>query len=259
MKVRVFRIGLWLSLGLAISAAPPALAQFNVTAPPHKPSDDKRDFSGIWTPDQSNIYSYPPQGQRQFPPLKGKYAAAYEATLKAAAEGKPVNDPGAACLPGGMPRIMVNPYPMEVLHNKDRVTILFEYQNQIRRIFLDGRKHPEDIYPTYLGDSIGHWEGDVLVVETIGMRGDTMFDATGIPHSEKISVVERIYKEGPTKLVNDITSIDPEALNKPWTVKRTYTLRPDYQIMENVCLENNRNPVDANGVTTTILADGVVK
>lgn len=258
MRLGIFKVSLIAALAFGASA-PVAMAQYNSTAPLHNPSADKRDFSGIWTPDQSNIYSYPARGQRQHPPLKGKYAADYETVLKAAAEGKVTNDPGANCLPGGMPRIMVNPYPMEILHNKDRVTILFEYQNQIRRIFLDGRKHPEDIYPTYLGDSIGHWEGDVLVIETIGMRGDTMFDATGIPHSDKITVVERIYKESPTKLVDDITSIDPEALKEPWTVKRTYTLKPDFQIMENICLENNRNPVDANGVTRTILADGVVK
>ncbi len=244
--------------GLGMGAAP-ALAQFNATAPDRRPSADKRDFSGVWTPDQSNFYSYPARGERQHPPLKGKYATEYEAVLKAASEGKVTNDPGANCIPGGMPRIMVNPYPMEILHTKDRVTILFEYQNQIRRLFLDGRKHPEDIYPTYLGDSIGRWEGDVLVVETIGLRGDTMYDASGIPHSDKLVVTERIYKESPDKLVDEITTVDPEALSQPWTVKRTYSFRTDWQVMENICQENNRNPVDANGVTRTILADGVVK
>ena len=86
-----------------------------------------------------------------------------------------------------------------------------------------------------------------------------MFDATGIPHSDKLTVVEKIYKESPTKLVDEITAKDPEALSEPWTVKRTYSLKPDWQVMENICLENNRNPVDENGVTRTILADGVVK
>jgi hypothetical protein len=250
----------WLMIGAALVALP-AAAQFNPTAPVRQPSADKRDFGGVWTPDQSNIYSYPPPGQRQHPPLKGKYAEAYEGVLKAAAAGQVINDPGAACIPGGMPRIMVNPYPMEILHNRDRLTILFEYQNQVRRLFLDGRKHPsgDDLYPTYLGDSIGRWEGDALVVETIGLRADTMFDATGIPHSDKLTVSERIYKESPTKLVDEITAIDPEALSQPWTVKRTYSFRSDWQVMENICLENNRNPVDANGVTRTILADGVVK
>ncbi len=98
------------------------------------------------------------------------------------------------------------------------------------------------------------------MVETVGLRGDTMFDASGIPHSDKITVVERLYKESPTKLDRrDHRHRSRGASSQPWAVKRTYEFRSDWQVMENICLENNRNPVDANGVTRTILADGVVK
>ena len=249
---------LTLSAALALTAGSVAAQAINETAAPKPPSSNPRDFTGIWTPDQGNIYSYPPRGTVQTPPLTPKYAEQYRKVIASAQQGVVLNDPGANCIPGGMPRIMVNPYPMEILQQPDRVTFLFEYQNQIRRVFMDGRKHPPEIDPTYLGHSIARWEGDVLVIETVGLRGDTMFDATGIPHSDKLKVVERIYKESPTKLVDEITAIDPEALSQPWTVKRTYTYRPDFQIMENVCLENNRNPVDEQGRTRTVLANGAL-
>ena len=255
MKIRA--ISLSIMLGLIGGHA--AAQAINETAPRKNPTTNPRDFTGIWTPDQAPFYTDRARGeQAPPPPLTPQYAEQFRKVTDAAREGVVLNDPGANCIPGGMPRIMINPYPMEILQQPDRVTFLFEYQNQIRRVFMDGRKHPPEIDPTYLGHSIGRWEGDVLVIETVGLRADTMFDASGIPHSGKLTVVERISKESPTTLAVEITAIDPEALARPWTIKRTYTLQPDYQIMENVCLENNRNPVDEQGRTRTVLANGAL-
>ena len=100
-----------------------------------------------------------------------------------------------------------------------------------------------------MGHSIGHWEGDTLVVDTVGMRGDTVFDVSAAPHSDKIHVTERLRRLSPTKFEDRITVEDPVAFTKPWEIVRTYDLKPDWQIIEYVCEENNRNPILADGTT----------
>ncbi len=131
----------------------------------------------------------------------------------------------------------------------DRVRILHEISSQVRRIWTDGRSHPDDLDPTYMGHSIGHWEGDTLVVDTVGMRGDTVFDVTAAPHSDKIHVTERIRRLSAAKLEDRLVVEDPVAFTRPWPVVRTYDLKQDWQITEYVCEENNRNPIKPDGST----------
>ena len=135
-------------------------------------------------------------------------------------------------------------------YSAGQVTIIAEWSSQTRRIFTDGRKHPVDPDPTYQGHSIGHWEGDTLVIDTIGVRGDTVFDATGLGHSDQMHITERMRQSSPTELEDQITVEDPVAFTHPWVITRKYKRGgPDLQIMEYICEENNRNPVGANGVT----------
>jgi hypothetical protein len=118
-----------------------------------------------------------------------------------------------------------------------------EYPYSYRQIFTDGRKHEPDADLSYGGDSIGHWRGQTLVVETVGLRDDTIFDRTGAPHSDQLKVVEEIRLRDANTLEDKMTMIDPVAFTKPWTVTRTYRRHTDWRIREFVCEENNRNPI----------------
>jgi hypothetical protein len=197
------------------------------------------DISGIW--ERIEGIRFAPAGQ--LPPYNAEYRRRYDLALQARQRGERVADPTAGCLPQGMPRFMVASYPLEVLQTKGQVTIIAEWSSQVRRIFTDGRGHPpaDEIDITFNGHSIGHWEGQTLVVDTVGIRGDTSFDASPLTHSDQLTVSERIYLRDPTTLVAELTVTDPGAFTAPWKVVRTYRRGgPDARIMEYVCEENNR-------------------
>lgn len=148
-------------------------------------------------------------------------------------------DPTERCIPPGTPRTMFQPFPWEIVYARDRVLIIFEYQSLIRQIFTDGRKHPDDLEPTYMGHSIGKFQGDTLVVDTIGFNDKTWLDPMGLPHSDAMHLTERIRRVDHDTLVDEYTIDDPKAYTKPWTATRTFKLKPDWQIKEYVCAENN--------------------
>ncbi|MDB5459504.1 MAG: hypothetical protein JWO72_1245 [Caulobacteraceae bacterium] len=181
----------------------------------------------------------PPPGT--IPPYKPDWAARYQATVADSRVGKITVDPTAKCLPPGMPRAMTTIFPIEFSVEPNRVLMLFEIGG-VRWVWTDGRKHPsaDDLEPTFMGDSIGHWEGDTLVVDTVGLREDTVFDASGAQHSDKMHVVERIRLLSPDKLEDRITVDDPVAFTKPWEATHTYDRKRGWQIMEYICEENNR-------------------
>jgi hypothetical protein len=208
----------------------------------------KRDFTGIW--EHSGSFGWRQDvalGRAQEPPFTPAYQRKWEQYLADDAAGKQYVDPVASCLPPGMPRMMSMPYPMEIMQNGTQVNIFSEWMEQIRRIFIDGRPLPKDPDPTFNGYSVGHFEGEVLVAETIGLRGDTLIDV-GMLHSGTMRVRERIWLADHDTLKDQITLIDPEAFLHPWVTTKTYR-RADRSmtIMPWVCLENNRNPIDAQG------------
>jgi hypothetical protein len=192
------------------------------------------------------------------PKLKGPYLAAYEKWRQEVKDKDglvPVTQ--SNCMPPGMPVIMgVGQYPVEFLFTPGRITVHFEAWMQWRNIYTDGRKHPEDLDPTFQGDSIGHWEGETLVVETVGLKEDLgLTPATRGPvpaHSAKLRILERIRLDpkDANVLVVEMTLEDPEALVEPY--KQTLSFKRDrgQELFEFVCAENDRNPVDANGNTT---------
>ena len=149
------------------------------------------------------------------------------------------NDPNLGCLPEGIPRFMFVPVPMEIFQVPTRVVIIREGVQPMRQIYLN-RKHRNDLYPTYSGDSVGKWEGDTLVVDTIGLNDKTWLDAAGLPHSEKLHVTERIHRVDHDTLVDDMTIEDPVAYKKPFTAQQVYKLKPGWEVQEYVCTENNK-------------------
>jgi hypothetical protein len=195
-----------------------------------------------------------PFGRGEEPPLTPEYQAIYEANLADMAEGGQGIDPTFTCLSPGMPRVMIAYAPMEVVVTRETTYILMEHIHDNRRIHTDGRSFPSnmDEDPQFSGYSIGMWidedhDGryDVLEVETRGMKGPRVFDASGIPlHSDNKTIVkERIYldKANPNLLHDDIATID-NALTRPWVVAKTYrrvvTDKPIWW-REDVCAEGN--------------------
>ena len=189
------------------------------------------------------------------PPYKPEWMAEFDAHRKKVAEtGVNDGDPTAGCLPPGMPRMMSVVYPMEILLTPGQVTIITEWMGQIRRVYTDGRKHPEDPDATYVGHSIGHWDKDTLVIDTVAMKGDTRIDQTGMKHSDQIHVIERMRLLDPQTLENQLTLEDPVAFTQPWTVTRTFRrAKAGEEMREFVCLENNRNPIKSDGSVGVIL------
>src|SRR6202051_2687550 len=148
-------------------------------------------------------------------------------------------EPIVKCLPPGGPAIyMVSIYPMEILQVPGRVILFFEYGNYVRQIFTDGRKH-QSLTPTWMGDSIGKWEGDTLVVDASGFNDNKWMDSEGHPHSDALHVVERIRRMDHDHLVDDITVEDPKAYTKTLTTKRVFDFHPDWNIAEFVCEDSD--------------------
>jgi len=221
---------------------------------PYRPTS-RRDFTGIWI-NQGGIGWTPgiPPGRGQNPPLTPAYAKVFAQHLADADRGRPTGDPTAACLPPGMPRIMTMTYPMEITMGPGRIMIYAEWDEQVRRIFTDKRPLAADPDPTYNGQSAGHWEGNFLLATTFGLRLDTNLEASGLPKSDKTIVYERMWLADDDTLRDEITLVDPVGFSKPWTVTKTYKRAPpDFTLLPYVCLENNRNPIDANGAIRVIL------
>jgi hypothetical protein len=139
------------------------------------------------------------------------------------------------CSPTGVPRVYLHPWPMQIAQARDEVVILFEYDSLRREIYTDGREHDTSLGPTWMGDSIGHWEGDALVTDTSNFNDKTWIDRIGHPHSDQLHVIERFRRPDHDHLVDDITIIDPKAYTKPWTTRLKLKLRPTWKLAEQFC------------------------
>lgn len=143
-------------------------------------------------------------------------------------------DPMLGCVIG-FGRIVSAPFPMELLINEDRITILYEYDHQIRRVYMDGRNHPDDLYPTLMGHSVGYWENDVLVVETIGLESSYFRPSGALPYSNSAQITERYSSLSDGKQLQiEFTITDPNYYREPWSVIWTYS--PAADILEYRCI-----------------------
>lgn len=177
------------------------------------------------------------------------YAERAKAFLAAQAAGKaPQDAPTANCLPSGMPLIMNQPYPMQILFGPREVTIDIEAFMQVRHIYTDGRPHPTDADPTFNGNSIGHWEGKTLVVDTIGFVPDTALNFDwSLKHSDKMHITERFRLKDPDTLEVVTMVEDPEALTQPWVSSKEFKRHAAWTIAEYICEQNNRNAMSKSG------------
>jgi hypothetical protein len=190
------------------------------------------------------------------PNLAGVYNSAggrdpFQATLKPGAEQfKVVRGPTDAgvystCMPTGVPLAYFVPYQWEIVQGIDKVVILYEYLHMFRVVSINGA-HPSDPDPTWMGDSVGHWEGDTLVVDSVGFN-----DHTELPgayrHSEALHVVERFHRTDFDHLQWEATIDDPNVFAKPWTITRTFPLRTDLDKVDEYVCENNKDYKDLFG------------
>jgi len=208
-----------------------AIAQAARNPPPEGPRphtvDGKPDLSGVWNPGVTFF-------QMGEVPLQSWAEALYKerrATLSK-------DDPEGHCLPAGVPRI--SPFPYKIVQTPTLIVYLDEGNvHSYRQFFLDGRAHSEDAGPTWMGDSIAHWDGDTLVVDTIGFNDKTWLNGQGLPHSDALHVIERYRRPDLGHLEIEITMEDPKAFTRPYTFKRTHTLMTNWEIHEYICNEFN--------------------
>jgi hypothetical protein len=192
-------------------------------------------------------------------PYKPEYQKIYDEKVRVAREQFKVFDSMGSCVvPHGMPRILGGgPGPTEFLITPEKTTIIWDYMNEMVRVYTDGRPHPEPgtFEPAVMGHSIGHWEGQTLVVDTTNMRASA-YDRSGAPHSEQVHVVTRITQKDPDTMELGMTIDDPVMLTGPWKVTRTMRRMgaagtPVLDIEGSYC-ENNRNPVSEDGQTAVL-------
>lgn len=211
------------------------------------------DLSGVWGPYRGGRGADPRFAGVAAAPavLKAPYAKPYAerqaAESAATARGEPVATNGTLCIPYGVPTMMrVASYPVEFIQTPKQITIITEAFSEVRRIFMDKPQMKiDDVPPGYYGRSVGRWEGDTLVVDTVGIKPAVQYQR--MPHSDQMRITERIRLVAPDILHDQVTIEDPVVLEKPVTYTLAYQRMPDYEMVEFVC-DNNKQFVDANGV-----------
>ena len=219
------------------------------------------DLTGVWAVYRGERGGDPKLAPTEAGPLalKPEYAKPYEARRAVEAEankrGEQLANGSALCIPYGVPTMMsVAIYPVEIIQTPRQVTIISEAFSEVRRAYLDRPQEKlEDVPPGYYGRSVGRWEGDTLVVDTIGIK-TSVAGYRGMPHSEQMRITERLRLVAPDYLHDEVTIEDPVVLDKPVVYTLAYKRMPGYEMVEFVC-DNNREYVDEKGVVRMRLKD----
>jgi hypothetical protein len=211
------------------------------------------DFSGVWQgPTQGQFKRtdmFPEEKGRGFaftaeqPPMQPwaeqKYKANHAPDDQPNDHGRTELDPGMRCFPPGPTWLLTQPRPFEIFQVPGRMLIVYEWDHWVRPIWTDGRGHLKDADPTWMGHSIGKWDGDTLIVDTVGLNDKTWLDMAGHVHTEDLHVVERWRRTKPDTLVVDIVFDDPKAYTKPWKGQKVFKLHPDWEVQEHVGCEDH--------------------
>lgn len=219
----------------------PRLADGSVDmdAPARRTADGHPDLSGFWMPVQAvkhllDLSADLPPGSV---PLRPWAQEVYQERI----ENNGKDHPGVRCWPSGIPEKNNIPDGLKIVQTPDLMIVLHESRTIYRQIFTDGRPLPRDAQPTWMGYSVGHWEGDTFIVETIGQNGKTWLDMRGLLATEELRVVERFTRPSIGRINIDVTIDDPKAYTKPWDVTLSWRLVPDTDLIESICEENNRD------------------
>ena len=175
------------------------------------------------------------------------------ATFNQRVESLSKDDPEARCLPVGVPRFLFDPYPFQIIQTRNQVVFVFEGDNYLWRVVnIDPSgahpgAHPKNLKPTWLGDAVGHYEGDTLVVDVIGFNGLAWLDQAGHATSDKLHLTERYTRSDSLTLKYEVTIDDPDAYAKPWTASNTIHWRPGMELMESICQEDEKSSIHMVG------------
>ena len=225
----------WLSVrNPGIPRLPDGTANLSAPTPTH---NGKPDLAGIWRPSPpyiGNLASDLKPGDAPFQP----WAAAL---FRHRRDNESKEDPTGDCIPGGVPRSDAVPYPFKIVNSDKMVIILYEAVHSYRQIFTDGRELPKDPNPTWMGYSVGHWDGNDFVAQTAGFNDKGWLDNDGRPATDARHVTERFRRKDFGNMDILITIDDPKAYTKPWNVTLPLKLLPDTDLLEYVCNENNKD------------------
>ncbi len=198
--------------------------------------DGKPDLSGLWAISTEALWYDIGADLKSGIPLQPWAAALYRERSDNFGKDNPIS----RCMPAGVPTIDIIPTPFRIMQASSMLAILYEYNMQYRQIFTDARVLPKDPNPNWMGYSIGHWEGDTLVVETAGLKDDTWLDLYGHPATDALHVVERFRRTNFGSMDVEITLSDAKAYTEPWMIVLHPHLMADTEILEFVCIENNK-------------------
>jgi hypothetical protein len=269
------RIGRTIAFVLVLTgAASPVIAQWlryptegiprtadgkpNLTAPAPRLPDGKPDLSGLWHASQtppcldsrgverpcgSAVGGSPLGGNlgRKLPGGKLPYQPWAEKLRDDRLKVMSIDDPHVRCLPDNPPRHWTLPHMTKAVHTPKLLVLMYEVNAMCRQIFLDGRPFPADMNPTWTGYSVGHWEGDALVVETRGFRNDLWIDTDGSPMSDAAKMTERFRRPNFGTIEIELTIDDPKTYTKPFTVTLSESLEADTELVDEFCLEGEKD------------------
>jgi hypothetical protein len=190
----------------------------------------EHDLSGVWRPGSSD--------QSESAPMTASAKAQFAINTQELKRDRPITiDPAYSCHPPGLPRIYTyGVSPLEIVQTPQRIFLFFESAHMWREIWMDGRDMPKDSDPLWMGYSIGRWDGGELVVDTANFNDKTWVDGHGHPHSDALKVTERFHRVDRGHLQIFVTIDDTKSYTAPWTTKRDYTLKPNWEIGENYCI-----------------------
>jgi hypothetical protein len=222
-----------------------ANGKVDMNAPARRTADGKIDLSGFWMPSNpvKHLLNLAADMKPNEVPLQPWALKVYEERIET--NGK--DHPGVRCWPSGIPEKLNIPDGLKIVQTPDLMLFLHESRTIYRQVFTDGRPLPKDAQPAWMGYSVGRWEGDTFIVETIGQNGRTWLDMRGLPGTEALKVTERYHRPRIGNMLIDVTIDDPKAYTKPWNVQLSWTLQPDIELIESICEENNKDPVHMVG------------
>jgi len=245
MTMRVQMIVALAALVLLVASATPERAAAQAASEIPRTAAGKPDFNGIYEWPRAlpgadtcrcsaTIFD-----RKNFAPLLGNSA---EPFLEPRTGDARHDEPRAFCMPAGFPSGMLSANAMQFSQTGNYLIVLHEFQGMKRIIPLDGRPHRKGIEPSYYGDSVGHWEGDTLVVDVTGFNDKTWLAGTGTFHTDALHITERYTRVDKDQINYEVTMEDPNVLTKPWTLRSTIMLREGTRLQEYPCTENNLDP-----------------
>ena len=239
-KLQVRARSLTLCVAILLTTAGSAFAQ---TSPVKPGVADPAAFSGVWVTTSQSLALVPADGKPLPFTTSGK--ALYQGNVSGLKNGKITDEAVHLCLPEGMPRAMTSPYPMQIISTPDQFTFFHESNRAFRMVRLADKHADPDVWdPSYMGEGIAKWQGDTLVIDSTNFKSDRIYlDATGLPASDQLHLVERIRTlDGGARLEDRITIEDPAVFSRAWTAVRVFERRDDIKVRTDwVCGEKHRD------------------